>query len=136
MTFTAYLRDSTRVPRRRLLIYYSNRHTPSGQSRVHRVTKCNCVPMAFTAESPPAPGPVNLKVIPNECCLGRSPWTNKYCLKKNQNAPRRPRPSEHPPVRGKFCCCCCCLHIKNRSDLYPVPLSSSKETNFRGHKLT
>ena len=19
------------------------------------------------------------------------------------------------------CCCCCCLHIKNRSDLYPVP---------------
>ena len=23
-------------------------------------------------------GPVNLKVVPNECCLGRSPWTNKY----------------------------------------------------------
>ena len=22
-------------------------------------------------------GPVNLKVVPNECCLGRSPWT-KY----------------------------------------------------------
>ena len=21
-------------------------------------------------------GPVNLKVVPNECCLGRSPWTN------------------------------------------------------------
>ena len=21
------------------------------------------------------------------------------------------------------CCCCCCLHIKNRSDLYPVPFS-------------
>ena len=20
--------------------------------------------------------PVNLKVVPNECCLGRSPWTN------------------------------------------------------------
>ena len=20
-------------------------------------------------------------------------------------------------------CCCCCLHIKNRSDLYPVPFS-------------
>ena len=29
----------------------------------------NCVPMAFTAESPPAQtGPINLKVIPNECC--------------------------------------------------------------------
>ena len=23
-------------------------------------------------------GPVDLKVVPNECCLGRSPWTNKY----------------------------------------------------------
>ncbi|CAN0136596.1 unnamed protein product [Ascophyllum nodosum] len=23
-------------------------------------------------------GPVNLKVVPNECCLGRSPWTNEY----------------------------------------------------------
>ena len=23
----------------------------------------------------------------------------------------------------KCCCCCCCLHIKNRSDLYPVPFS-------------
>ena len=22
--------------------------------------------------------PVNLKVVPNGCCLGRSPWTNKY----------------------------------------------------------
>ena len=31
-----------------------------------------CVPMAFTAESSPA-WPVNLKVVPNECCLGRSP---------------------------------------------------------------
>ena len=30
-------------------------------------------------------------------------------------------------VQLSFClcvqsCCCCCLHIKNRSDLYPVPL--------------
>ena len=23
-------------------------------------------------------GPVNLKVVPNECCFGRSPWTNSY----------------------------------------------------------
>ena len=36
----------------------------------------NCVPMALTAESPPGTGPVNLKVVPNGCCLGRSPWTN------------------------------------------------------------
>ena len=33
----AYLRDSSRVPRRRPFIYF-NRHTPSGQSRVYRVT--------------------------------------------------------------------------------------------------
>ena len=35
----------------------------------------NCVPMAHTVESLPAQ-PVNLKVVPNECYLGRSPWTN------------------------------------------------------------
>ena len=55
-----------------LFIY--NRHTPSGQSRVHRVTQLrtdgvHCRESAGT-------GPVNLKVVPNECCLGRSPWTN------------------------------------------------------------
>ena len=33
----------------------------------------NCVPMAFTVESPPAQGQKNLKAVPNECCLGRSP---------------------------------------------------------------
>ena len=71
----AYLRDSSRVPRRRPFIYL-NRHTPSGQSRVYRVTQLrtdgvHCRESAGT-------GPVNLKVVPNECCLGRSPWTNYY----------------------------------------------------------
>ena len=70
-----YLRDSSRVPRRRPFIYL-NRHTPSGQSRVYRITQLrtegvHCRESAGT-------GPVNLKVVPNECCLGRSPWTNKY----------------------------------------------------------
>ena len=69
----AYLRDSSRVPRRRSFIDY-NRHTPSGQSRVYRVTHLridgvHCRESAGT-------GPVNLKVVPNECFLGRSPWTN------------------------------------------------------------
>ena len=71
----AYLRDSSRVPRRRPFIYI-NRHTPSGPSRVYRVTQSrtdgvHCRESAGT-------GPVNLKVIPNECCLSRSPWTNYY----------------------------------------------------------
>ena len=48
-----------------------NRHTLSGQSRVYRVTQLrtddvHCRESAGT-------GPVNLKVVPNECCLGRSP---------------------------------------------------------------
>ena len=69
----AYLRDSSRVPRRRPFMYL-NRHTPSGQSRVYRVTQLrtdgvHCRESAGT-------GPVNLKVVPNGCCLGRSPWTN------------------------------------------------------------
>ena len=69
----AYLRDSSRVPRRRPYIYL-NRHTPSGQSQVYRGTQLrtdgvHCRESAGT-------GPVNLKVIPNECCLSRSPWAN------------------------------------------------------------
>ena len=95
----AYLRDSSRVPRRRPFIYLKLpyavgsapslsghaiayrwrslprvRHTPSGQSRVYRVTQLradgvHCRESAGT-------GPVDLKVVPNECCLGRSPRTN------------------------------------------------------------
>ena len=50
------------------------RHTSSGQSRVYRVTQLRtdgvlCRESADT-------GPVNLKVVPNGCCLGRSLWTN------------------------------------------------------------
>ena len=69
----AYIRGSPRVPRRRLFIYL-NRYTPSGQSRVYRVTQLrtdgvHCRESAGT-------GPVKLKVVPNGCCLGRPPWTN------------------------------------------------------------
>ena len=71
----AYWWDSSRFPRRCPFIY-SNRHTPSGQSRVYRVTQLHtdgvhCRESAGT-------GPVNLKVVPNGWCLGRSPWTNQY----------------------------------------------------------
>ena len=57
-----------------VIYLYKNRHTPSGQSRVYRVTQLrtdgvHCRESADT-------GPVKLKVVPNECCLGRSPWTN------------------------------------------------------------
>ena len=53
-------------------------HTPWGQSRVYRVTQLrtdgvHCRESAGT-------GPVNLKVVPNECCLGRSPSTNNMRL--------------------------------------------------------
>ena len=48
-------------------LFILNRHTPSGQSRVYRVTQLrtddvHCRESAGT-------GPVNLKVVPNECCL-------------------------------------------------------------------
>ena len=73
--YGAYSRNSSRVQRRRPFIYL-NRHTPYGQSRVYRVTQLrtdgvHCRESAGT-------GPVNLKVVPNECCLGTSPWTNQY----------------------------------------------------------
>ena len=55
-------------------VHLWNRHTPSGQSRDYRVTQLrtdgvHCRESAGT-------GPVNIKVVPNECCLGRSPCTN------------------------------------------------------------
>ena len=71
--YGAYLRDSSRGSRWRPFIYL-NHHTPLGQSRVYRVTQLrtdgvHCREFVGT-------GPVNLKVVPNGCCLGRSSWTN------------------------------------------------------------
>ena len=54
-----------------LFIY--NRHTLSGQSRVYRVMHLRTG--GVHCREPAGTGPVNLKVVPNECCLGRSPWT-------------------------------------------------------------
>ena len=70
----AYVRFSSRVPRRRPFIYLKLPCTPSGQSRAYRVTALrtdgvHCRESAGTR-------PVNLKVVPNEYCLGRSPWTS------------------------------------------------------------
>ena len=55
-----------------LFIY--NYHTPSGQSRVYRVTQLRTDGVHCRESA--GKGPVNLKVVPNEWCLGRSPWTN------------------------------------------------------------
>ena len=52
----------------------SNRHTRSSQSRVYRVTQLR-TDGVYCRESA-GTGPVNLKVFPNECCLGKSLWTN------------------------------------------------------------
>ena len=56
-----------------LFIY--NCHTPSGQYRLYRVTPQLRTDGVHRRESA-STGPVNLKVVPNECCLGRLPWTN------------------------------------------------------------
>ena len=57
---------------------YSNRHTTSGQSRVYRFTQLrtdgvHCRESAGT-------GPANIKVVPNGCCLGRSPCAIPFIL--------------------------------------------------------
>ena len=57
-------------------LFVYNRHAPPGQSRVYRFTQLrtdgvHCRESAGT-------GPVNLEVVPNECCLGRSPLTKYY----------------------------------------------------------
>ena len=55
-------------------LFILNCHTSPGKSGVYRVTQwrtdgVHCRESVGTT-------PVNLKVVPNECCLGRSPWTN------------------------------------------------------------
>ena len=65
----AYLRDSSRVPRRRPL-FILNRYTPSGQSRVNRVPQLRTDGVHCRESA--GKGSENLKVVPNECCLGRS----------------------------------------------------------------
>ena len=57
-------------------LFVYNRHTPaSGQSRVYRVKQLLRTDGVHCRESA-GTGSVNPKVVPNECCLGRSPWTN------------------------------------------------------------
>ena len=77
----AYSRNSSRVPRRRPSIYF-NRHAPSGQSRVYRVTQLRTD--GVHCRESVGTGSVNLKVVPK-----------RVFKRKNQSTPR---PSEHPPV--------------------------------------
>ena len=56
----AYLRDSSRFPRWRLLIYLKH-HTPSGQPRVYRVTQLHTDGVRRGESA--GTGPVNLKVV-------------------------------------------------------------------------
>ena len=81
----AYLRDSSPVPRRRPFDNF-NRHTPSGQSRVYRVTQLRTDGVhcrEFTGT-----GPINLKVVPNGYYHGKPPWTN-YGARESYCAVRR-----------------------------------------------
>ena len=68
---SAYLRDSSRCPQPTAPIYYLNRHTPLGQPRVYRVTQLRTD--AVHCRESAGTGPVNLTVVLNGCCLGRSP---------------------------------------------------------------
>ena len=65
----------------RVHLFIYNRHTIRHRVSPAFIGSRNCVPMDgvhYHRESA-GTGPVNLKVVPNECCcLGRSPWTNYY----------------------------------------------------------
>ena len=62
----AYIRDSSRFPRRRPFIYL-NHHTPSGQSRVHRVTRVRW----YRARKPHGS---SKRVLPWQITI----WTNEH----------------------------------------------------------
>ena len=73
LNLVLHRRDSSRVPRRRPFIYLKPPHA------MESVPSLSGRAIAYRWRSLPrvaGTGPVNLKVVPNECCLGRSPWTN------------------------------------------------------------
>ena len=55
-------------------LFILNRHTPSGQSRVYRITQLRTDGVHYRKSVDIEP--VNLKVVPNGCCIGSSIWTN------------------------------------------------------------
>ena len=57
-------------------LFILNRHTPSGQSQIYRVTQLRTDGVHCREST--GTGPVNLMVVPNASCLGRSSWTNYY----------------------------------------------------------
>ena len=73
----AYSRYSSRVPRRRRPLYFCQHHTPSGQSRVYRVThlRTDCVHCRESVGT----GPVVLKVVRVTGAAFASSWTKCYC---------------------------------------------------------
>ena len=58
-------------------LFFLNRHTPSGQSRVYRVIQLPTDDV-HCRESP-GTGAENVKVVPNGCCLGRSQFVCVVC---------------------------------------------------------
>ena len=91
----AYLRDSSRVPRRRPFMKppYAIGSVPSlsGHAISYRWRSL--------------------------------PRVRRHKASKSQGSFERVLPWQVTMVQLICCCCCCCLHIKNRSDLYPVPFS-------------
>ena len=72
----AYLRNSSQVPRRRPFIYFKPSYA------IGSVPSLSGPAIAYRWRSLPESagiGPVSPKVVPNECCLGRSPWYQSIC---------------------------------------------------------
>ena len=71
----AFSREFSRFPRRRPFIYIS-RHTPSGQSRVYRVTELR-TDGVHCRQSVDTGAVVVLRVVPVAGAASASPWTNE-----------------------------------------------------------
>ena len=65
----AYLRDSSRVSRRRPFIYFKPSYAIGSVPSLSGLTQLRTD--GVHCLEPAGSRPVNLKVVPNECCLGR-----------------------------------------------------------------
>ena len=73
--YGAYLRDSFRVLRRRPFVYLE---PPPAMGSVPSLSGHTIAHLLRSLPRARRSRATNLKIVPNECYLGRSPWTKQY----------------------------------------------------------
>ena len=110
----AYLRGSSRFPRRRPFIIYFNRYTPSGQCRVYRVTHLSTYSVHCREST--GTGSVVLQLVPVTGAALAGFLTSFFCR----------CPSAY------YVCICCAFPSRYKNIPVPTTIRSISSTVFTG----